>query len=63
MAGLRRATGFIRSELAHRVNLRYTPELLFELDGSIARGAKISKLLNELEEKEGNGADEETDGQ
>ena len=61
--GLRSAAGYLRRELGAKLDLRYTPELLFELDGSIARGAKISKLLNELEEKEGNGADEETDGQ
>ena len=61
--GLRSASGYLRRELGAKLDLRYTPELIFELDGSIARGAKISKLLNELEEKEGNGADEEADGQ
>ncbi len=61
--GLRSASGYLRRELGAKLDLRYTPELIFELDGSIARGAKISKLLNELEEKDGSGADEEADGQ
>ncbi len=61
--GLRSAAGYLRRELGAKLDLRYTPELIFELDGSIARGAKISKLLNELEEKDGSGADEEADGQ
>ena len=40
--------GFIRSELAHSVNLRITPELKFVLDESMAYGAHIDKVLEEL---------------
>ena len=60
--GLRSASGYLRRELGSRLDLRYTPELIFELDGSIARGAEISRLLNELENKERSDADEEADG-
>ena len=48
LAGLKRAAGFIRSELAHSVNLRITPELKFVLDESMAYGAHIDKVLEEL---------------
>ena len=43
--GLRAAAGFIRGQLARSMNLRITPELTFIEDGSIAHGAKISKIL------------------
>lgn len=45
--GLKSAAGFIRREVGHRVQLRYTPEVLFELDNSIEHGAYISKLIND----------------
>lgn len=44
---LKSAAGFIRREIGHRMQLRYTPEILFELDDSIERGAYISKLIND----------------
>ncbi len=47
--GLKSSAGFIRRELAHRLNLRMTPELTFFEDHSIAHGAHISKLLNGIE--------------
>ena len=52
LQGLKNASGFIRSELAKRVNLRYTPELMFELDESIEYGAKIDSIIDELNKKE-----------
>ena len=48
LAGLRSARGFIRSELAHRVNLRNTPELFFELDDSIAYGVTMGSRIDEV---------------
>ena len=48
LAGLKSAAGFIRSELAHSVNLRITPELKFVLDESMAYGAHIDKVLEDL---------------
>jgi ribosome-binding factor A len=46
---MRKAARFFRRELAARLNLRHTPELNFELDPSIARGARILQLLNDLQ--------------
>ena len=48
LAGLKKSSGFIRTELAKRVNLRNTPELIFELDDSIEYGAKIDSILKEI---------------
>lgn len=45
--GLKSAAGFIRREVGHRVQLRYTPEIQFEMDNSIEHGAYISKLIND----------------
>jgi ribosome-binding factor A len=47
MEGLERAAGFVRSELARRITLRHTPEILFRLDDSIERGTRITALLRE----------------
>ena len=46
--GLRSSAGFIRRELAHRINLRNTPEITFVSDQSIAYAAKMSKLIDEV---------------
>lgn len=59
--GLRAASGFIRRELAHSLNLRMTPELTFIPDTSISYGAHISSILNNLEISEED--PEETDGE
>ena len=48
MEGLRSAYGYIRRELAHRVNLRNTPEITFVLDDSIAYGAAMSEKIANL---------------
>lgn len=48
MAGLKSATGYIRSELGHRVRLRRTPEVIFQEDRSIERGTKVLSLINQL---------------
>ena len=45
--GLKSAAGFIRREVGHRMQLRYTPELIFELDESMEHGAYISKLITD----------------
>jgi len=47
--GLKSSAGYIRRQLAQRLNLRMTPELTFCEDHSIAHGAHISKLLNGIE--------------
>ncbi len=48
MEGLKKSSGFIRSELAKRINLRNTPELIFEIDDSLEYGAKIDSILKEI---------------
>lgn len=50
MKGLKSAAGYLRHELGQSLNLRHTPELQFELDKSIERGARISEIINNLEE-------------
>lgn len=47
MAALKSAAGFIRRSLGKRVDLRYVPELLFELDTNIEYAAKIDKILKD----------------
>lgn len=48
MEGLKKSSGFIRTELAKRINLRNTPELIFEIDDSMEYGAKIDSILKEI---------------
>lgn len=47
--GLKSSAGYIRREIARRLNLRMTPEFSFYEDHSIEHGAHISKLLNGIE--------------
>ena len=58
--GLKAASGFIRRELAHTLNLRITPELTFLQDSSITYGAHIASILNNLEISEPEEDEEET---
>ena len=57
LKGLKSAGGYLRRELGRSLQLRYTPELVWELDDSITYGAKMLKLINSLEVKN----DEESD--
>lgn len=45
MEGLNSAAGFVRREIGRKIDLRYTPEFIFELDHSIEHGAHIDELL------------------
>ena len=65
--GLKSASGWLRKELASSMNLRYTPELVFELDHSIEYGAHINELISSLDIRQDEedavkeaGAEEET---
>jgi len=51
LKGLKSASGYLRRELGRSLQLRYTPELVWELDDSITYGAKMLKLINSLEVK------------
>jgi ribosome-binding factor A len=46
LAGLRRAAGFLRSQLGRRVRIHTTPELRFAHDPSVGRGASLSALID-----------------
>ena len=60
MKALKSAAGFIRHNLGLRVQLRYTPELLFELDTTIEYGVHIASLINEVRKTEGIVNEDET---
>ncbi|MBC2578912.1 30S ribosome-binding factor RbfA [Clostridium sp. DJ247] len=49
---LKSSSGFIRREVGHRINLRYTPEIIIELDNTIEQGMHIDALLEKIKEKE-----------
>jgi ribosome-binding factor A len=49
MEGLGRAAGFVRRELGPRLGLREVPEIRFEYDDSLDRGARVDELLRRLE--------------
>ncbi len=46
--GLKSAAPYIRRELAHRLNLRNTPEITFVLDQSIEYGVNMTHLIDEV---------------
>ena len=48
MQGLKESAGFIRSRIAKEVNLRITPELVFEIDDSLEQGMRIDSILKDL---------------
>ena len=48
LRGLKSAAGYMRRELGRKLGLRYTPQLEFEIDHSIARGAHVLKILRNV---------------
>ena len=50
LSGLRSASRFMRREIGDRLDLRYSPELIFMYDDSIERGARVLALLDEVSE-------------
>lgn len=57
--GLKSAAGYLRRELGNSLKLRYTPELVFEIDHSIEYGAHINEVISALEiTDDGENADE-----
>ena len=44
---LQHATGFLRTELAHRMRMRLVPKLKFQFDESVTRGAHLSELIDQ----------------
>lgn len=48
---LKSASGYIRREIGQRINLRNTPQILFELDDSITYSMKIEELIDKVKDK------------
>lgn len=48
LKALKKSSGFVRTEIAQKVNLKYTPELIFEFDESIEYGDRIDNILKEI---------------
>ena len=59
LAGLKKSSGYVRTELAKRINLRNTPEIIFELDDSLEYGARIDSILKEIIPEKENGESNE----
>ena len=51
MEGLKESAGFIRSQVAKTINLRITPELIFEIDDSLEYGEKIEKNSKRIKKR------------
>jgi ribosome-binding factor A len=52
MAGLKNAAGFIRREIGQRIELRYTPEIIFELDDTLDEQLRMEQIFKNIEEQE-----------
>jgi ribosome-binding factor A len=52
LAGLHAATGFLRRELAGRLTLRHTPELVFAYDDTMEQAGKVIQLIDQVRASE-----------
>lgn len=52
LKALEKASSFIRTKLAEKVEIRHTPELKFIFDNSIEYGNHIEKIINDINKKE-----------
>ena len=64
LRGLACSAGFLQSQIAERIETRYTPRLRFKLDGGVKKSIEIARVLSEVlpkpsDEAEGGGADRE----
>ena len=50
-AALKSASGYVRREVGQRMNLRNTPQIIFELDDSISYSMKIEELIDKVKDK------------
>ncbi|MFM9271536.1 30S ribosome-binding factor RbfA [Halomonas elongata] len=62
MAVLKRAAGFLRSQIARRIKLRHVPELRFHYDESVVRGQRLSSLIDEAVANDRDRRDDEPEG-
>ena len=51
LEGLRSASNYVKGELGRRLNMRRTPEVIFQMDRGIEKGTSVLGLLNQLEEQ------------
>ena len=51
LLALKNASGYIRREIGQRINLRYNPQIIFELDDSINYGMHIEELIQKVKEQ------------
>jgi len=51
LAGLRSASSYVKGELSRRLNMRRTPEVVFQLDRGLEKGTSVLGLLNQLEQQ------------
>lgn len=58
LQGFTAATGFLRSQLANRLQLKHTPELSFHFDDSIEHGAEVLKLIEQVSSEDTKNEDE-----
>ncbi len=63
LRGLRNAAGFLQQKVAQRIDTRYTPRLMFELDRGVKHSIEVSRLLGELLPPEGEGAPQTGDAE
>lgn len=56
LQGLESAKGFVRRELGQRLRLKFTPEIDFKFDETVAQGDRIDRLLHQLSEEKRDGA-------
>ncbi|MEF9951225.1 MAG: 30S ribosome-binding factor RbfA [Clostridium sp.] len=50
--GLRSAAGYIRREVGSKIKVRYTPEIIFEIDESLEHGLHINKILSDIKKND-----------
>ncbi len=53
LKALRKAAGFVRSEVGKRIRLRLTPEIVFQLDTSLDYSTRIQEVLRDIRTEEG----------
>lgn len=63
MEALKRASGYVRSEIGKRIRLRHVPEIVFKYDSSIQHGAHIAELLREVHTEEAEDEEDSHDEQ
>jgi len=62
LKALKRAGGFLRSQVAKRIKLRHVPELRFHYDESVVRGQRLSSLIDQaVASDQGSGTTDEDD--